>query len=308
MIWLNSHVNAQDPVARVLLPERLWFSEASIPLTCGFDQPDVISPKLTWSNQQLLVEISLSQWTQDLLAEKYVTQFQVRFQGDEGDIFYSDPSPVSALSHVNRQSPVTFFVSILSLPFRGNCHYTASLRVGEDGLWSNWSDWGSGMSTSLPQIWSKDKLITATKPMNCKVKLDWLQLCCDLGAIPVECTVTMRAINEMNTDQDNHHDYERLIAMTSCTAQSPQMALGPFRDRLEVAINGFDPGATYQFILHARPHLPVLGRSSTAETLLKMEFQEVARSEVFQWPSQLSEEWSCMVNWSLPVPRSVVSG
>ena len=143
----------------------------------------------------------------------------------------------------------------------------------------------------------------------------WLQLCCDLGAIPVECTVTMRAINEMNTDQDNHHDYERLIAMTSCTAQSPQkMALGPlgpFRDRLEVAINGFDPGATYQFILHARPHLPVLGRSSrssTAETLLKMEFQEVARSEVFQWPSQLSEEWSCMVNWSLPVPRSVVSG
>ena len=101
---------------------------------------------------------------------------------------------------------------------------------------------------------------------------------------------------------------ERLVAMTSCTAQSPQkMGMPSCRDRLEVAINGFDPGATYHFTLYARAHLPILGGSewSDAESLSKLDFQEVARSESFQWPSRLSEEWSCTVDWSLPFPRNL---
>lgn len=64
-------------MAKVLLPERLWFSEALL-MTCGFEQPDVVAAKLLWS-EQLLVELPLPpRWTQELLAEKHVTRCQVR--------------------------------------------------------------------------------------------------------------------------------------------------------------------------------------------------------------------------------------
>ena len=260
-------------------------------MTSGFEQPDIITPKLTWSKDQLFVELSFPpKWTQEVITEKLVTQCQVRFQGN-GQIFCSEVSPVSALYHVDRKSPVTWFLPLLSVGLVGNCHYAASVRLGNDHVWSDWSDWGGLMATTLPKIWSRDQLVLATKPMNCKVKLDWQQLCCDLGSIPIECVISMKA------DQQ-----ETLIAMTSCTAQNETRST--LRDRLEVAINGFDPGETYQFILHARAHVPLLGGRQDAETLSKMEFQEVARSETFQWPMRLSEEWSCMVDWSLPLPRS----
>jgi hypothetical protein len=144
------------------------------------------------------------------------------------------------------------------------------------------------MATAMPKVWSKDQLL-ATKPLNCKVKLDWQQLCCDLGPIPVECVISMAMMQEGHESQQGQ---ERLVAMTSCTAQSQKMAMPSLRDRLEVAINGFDPGVTYRFTLYA-------------ESLSKLDFQEVARSEPFQWPSRLSEEWSCTVDWSLPFPRNL---
>lgn len=197
---------------------------------------------------------------------------------------------MSALSHVDRKSSVTLLLPLISLPFAGNQHYAASLRLGDDYIWSEWSDWGGSMATTMPKIWSKDQVMAATKPVNCKVKLDWSQLCCDLGPIPVECVVTMEA-EGCETVQ---------VAMTSCTAAA--IGRPTLRDRLEVAINGFEPGMTYQFVLHAWAHLP-LGQLCDAESLSKMDFREVARSEAFQWPLGFSEEWSCMVNWSLPLPR-----
>ena len=295
---------AQDPVAKVLLPERLWFSEAIV-MTSGFEQPEAISPRLTWS-KELLVELAFpSKWTQDCMAENHITQCQVRFQnGLNGEIFCSEASLVSALYHVDRRSSVTWFLPLISLPFSGNCHYVASLRLGNEHVWSDWSDFGSSMATAMPKVWSKDQLL-ATKPLNCKVKLDWQQLCCDLGPIPVECVISMAMMQEGHESQQGQ---ERLVAMTSCTAQSQKMAMPSLRDRLEVAINGFDPGVTYHFTLYARAHLPILGggsERSDAESLSKLDFQEVARSEPFQWPSRLSEEWSCTVDWSLPFPRNL---
>ena len=96
---------AQEPVAKVLLPERLWFSEAIV-MTSGFEQPEAISPRLTWSKDQLVVELAFpSKWTQEFMAENHISQCQVRFQNAlNGEIFCSEASQVSALYHVDRRS------------------------------------------------------------------------------------------------------------------------------------------------------------------------------------------------------------
>ena len=209
-------------------------------------------------------------------------------------MFCSDPLATSEVYHVDRMSPVAVRLPILSLPFQGNFSYVTSLRVGDDQLWSEWSDFGDPLLTALPEIWSRDGVVVASPPVKCKAKLDWAQLCCSLGPVPVECVISIVS-----------DDGERLVAMTGCCAQGPgKLSIGPsLRDKLEVAVNGFDPGSTYHYILYARAQLPVLGGLHEGETLSKLDFKEVARSESFRWPSRLSDEWSCIVDWSLPIPQ-----
>ncbi|CAK9117573.1 unnamed protein product [Durusdinium trenchii] len=320
----------KDPVARVFFPECLWLSEASAPMTIGFKAPGEVTAKLTWSNAELFIEVPLCEWTQELFDEKKVTHCQVKFQGHPvgGSAvtsrpvrFCSEAMDVSELHYLDRRSPVTVLLPILSLPFEANFAYVASLRIGDDQLWSDWGDFGNrstAVVTSLPHIWSKDGEIVATTPVNCKAKLDWAQLCCSLGAVPLEVVISL-ATSETSSlsssaqtgGQCCERSRERLVAMTSCTScPSDKLPRGPsgpsLRDRLEVAVNGFDPGTAYQFILYARAQLPVLGGMREGESLLTLGFTEVARSKHFQWPSRLSEEWSCIVDWSLPLPLQVL--
>ena len=246
----------QDQVAKMLLPRFLWCSEASEPLS-GFHRPSAVTPRLCEGHVEL-----------PLPPAARATRCQVD---------YVERHEVSAKALASQ---------VLRLPVEPS---RASLRLGDDEVWSEWSVPGEALDMTQPEL-TCDHL-HCSKPVNCKVKLSWSKLQCARGAIPVECVVSIVSKGE-----------ERLLGMTTCTAC--RAGLVGQRDDLEVAINGFDPGGHYFFLLRARPQLP--RQSSCAEGLERLGFKEVARSEEFQWPLRLVEDFSCYIDWTLPLPRQVL--
>ena len=236
-----------DSVAKMLLPRFLWCSEASEPLS-GFHRPEAVTPRLRAGH----VELSLPP--------------AARCQ-----VHYVERHDVSAKALASK-------VLLLPLEF----DHPASLRLGDDEVWSEWSVPHKALNT-LPELSCED-FQSSGPPVNCKVKLSWSLTCACEGPIPVECIVSIVSKEESVS--------ERLLGMTTCVASGK--ACGE-RDGLEVAINGFEPGGHYFFLLRARPQLPSF-----------KDFKEVARSGDFQWPERLSEEFSCYIDWTLPLPRQVL--
>ncbi|CAJ1341617.1 unnamed protein product [Effrenium voratum] len=271
----------QEPVAKVLLPQHCWLSEPSLPISTGFHTPAAVTPKLVWRGE-LFIHVDSSG------LPSLATQCQIKFR----EVQNSEPSFTAEPQQLGTGT-TGMLLPLLSLALKTNFRYSAALRVGDGVMWSQWGDFGESVSISLPEVWSVDRELVASEPVNRRVKLDWAQLHCALGPVPLECVVCLAT--------EAPEASEKLVGMCSCQAAG----LGcTFRDRLEVAINGFEPGTRYQFVLHARAQLPL--KIESAESLLQLGFKEVARSPRFQWPTRLSEEWSLMVDWSLPIPRQVL--
>ena len=277
--------SAQDDLAKAVLPQSLWFSHVSEPITTGFVPPLPPTLTLAWDRllSQLMVKVEFAPSRATSLAWKHASRCQVKFRDQESQ----EVCVMLALTDNLISIPIS------NLPAHG-CEVSAAIRVGDASLWSPWSEFGERCQLLQPAVCSPNGHITVAGPVNHKVALDWSRLCCDLGTIPVECVVTLLQIHSESKD-------EVLLARCTCTACSKQHnedihSDQSDRDHVEVAAHGFKPGERYQILLYAAAALPRLHpRKGPCSA-------PVARSEPFQWPD-ISEEWSCLVDWALPMPQ-----
>ena len=274
----------QDSVTKAALPQSLWFSHISAPITTGFTKPLPPTAVLAWQQEELWVKVEIVQNASGW-AWEHASRCQVKFRGQQlhhagstVEEFCITPFGMT----VGQAGSCCVLVSVLDLPPHGPA-FSAAARVGDESLWSAWSDFGDLLQMLQPEVWSTDGCVIASSPLNRKMVLEWTPLCCALGAVPVECFATAVEVNTASRE-------EVLLATSTYTARVDIIERG--RHHLEVALHGFRPGMTYQFLLYAEAALPRLqGRNV-----------QVAQSEHFHWPD-VSEEWSSLVDWALPRPQ-----
>ncbi|CAE8646773.1 unnamed protein product, partial [Polarella glacialis] len=366
----------EDDVARAALPQHLWFSEPSEPITIGFATPADPSMALSWERKLLALLVRLhasptptsgpianGQKGQDsnnnssnnnkknknynndnnndmLLPGNFghgdATRWQLRFRGagaagGEPHTFEARAFELHELQAArasggavgNAAAGLSLVLPVHTLPLQGELDYAVSARLGNQFLWSDWSMFGTPLSLEVPELWCEGEgaKLSASKPVNRKVRLEWGPLYCGLGQVPVECMVSMIRLPDgrqeiQSSDEATQvcHDSEQTLAICRVTARCPpeSSASGAPQidwhepNKLEVAIQGFQPGEHYQFLLRARHDfqrpLHKLSAAMQTEDLQTQDFSIVARSEPFQWPAQLDDEWSTLVDWSLPSP------
>ncbi|CAE8662176.1 unnamed protein product, partial [Polarella glacialis] len=367
----------EDDVARAALPQHLWFSEPSEPITIGFATPADPSMALSWERKLLALLVRLhasptptsgpianGQKGQDsnnnssnnnnnnknynnndnnndmLLPVNFghgdATRWQLRFRGagaagGEPHTFEARAFELHELQAArasggaagNAAAGLSLVLPVHTLPLQGELDYAVSARLGNQFLWSDWSMSGTPLSLEVPELWCEGEgaKLSASKPVNRKVRLEWGPVYCGLGQVPVECMVSMIRLPDgrqeiQSSDEATQvcHDSEQTLAICRVTARCPpesSASRAPQIDwhepnKLEVAIQGFQPGEHYQFVLRARHDfqrpLHKLSAAMQTEDLQTLDFSIVARSEPFQWPAQLDDEWSTLVDWSLPSP------
>eukprot|EP00931_Biecheleriopsis_adriatica_P036361 TRINITY_DN20951_c0_g1_i1.p1 TRINITY_DN20951_c0_g1~~TRINITY_DN20951_c0_g1_i1.p1 ORF type:complete len:1886 (+),score=318.00 TRINITY_DN20951_c0_g1_i1:165-5822(+) len=310
----------EDPIAKLLLPQHLWFSSSSAPIATAFETPSTQAASLVWESGSLSLSVPLlpgapSWQTAAAFCPQHATRCQARFSGScvgdraEQHIFQSEPHSIGDLKELQSKTPAAkaLTLSLKSLPFRTSLEYRTSIRIGDAQRWSAWSDFGPAIDLTPPKIWCEGEVLSASQPLNRRVHLEWSPVRCCLGAIPVECMVCMVLVDEISASAAS----EQVLALCTCIAKVPELACHEEvfadssqpkpdwvdRDKLDVIIQGFEPGATYQYVLYARPKLPLPSCDANSS-----KFSALARSAVVQWPACLDEEWSSLVDWSLPQP------
>ena len=286
-------------MAKNLLPQSLWFSHVSEPITTSFEAPLPPRLMLAYPCSQLVVQVEASlgcpkRSPGDRDAWGQVQRCQVKFRGQlrEGIRIEDCPAKPQSLTegHVSA-GKACLSIPIFEFPSDG-LEYSAAVRVGDMSLWSCWSDFGDVLCMMQPAVWSSDGELGVSAPRNHKVTLTWSPLCCGLGAVPIDCAVTIVKVDAVNE--------EVLLGRCSSTARhhaSGQNAPSDGdQDHLEVAAHGFQPAVVYQFLLYAKALLPRLQSPQDSWSL------PVARSKPLQWPT-VSEEWCCLVDWALPRPQ-----
>ncbi|CAE7571748.1 Znhit6 [Symbiodinium sp. CCMP2456] len=291
----------EDSVAKNLLPQSLWFSHVSEPITTSFEAPLPPTLILAYLCNQLVVQVEAARCRRspgDCDPWGQVQRCQVKFRGQlrEGiriEDCHAKPQSLTE-GHVSA-AKACLSIPISEFPSDG-LEYSAAVRVGDVSLWSCWSDFGDVLCMMQPAVWSSDGELGVSAPVNHKVTLSWSPLCCGLGAVPIDCVVTILKDAVV-------HD-EVLLGRCGRTArhhasgQNAPIDQGD-QDQLEVAAHGFQPGVVYEFLLYAKALLPRLQSPQDSWSL------PVARSKPFQWPN-VSEEWCCLVDWALPRPQQML--
>ena len=295
----GSLASLQDSAAKNLLPQSLWFSHVSEPITTSFEAPLPPTLTLAYLCNQLVVQVEAPRspgcpgpGVRDAWGQ--VQRCQVKFRGQLREGIRIEDCQTKPQSLTQGQVPaakVCLSIPMSELPSDGFEH-SAAVRVGDVSLWSCWSDFGDVLCMKQPAVWSLDGELGVSAPVNHKVTLAWRPLCCGLGAVPIDCAVTIVKVDAANE--------EVLLGRCGRTArhdaggQNAPSDQGE-EDHLEVAAHGFQRGVVYQFFLYAKALLPQLSPQDSWSL-------PVARSEPFQWPD-VSEEWCCLVDWALPRPQ-----
>merc|ERR1740139_1635189 len=132
----------------------------------------------------------------------------------------------------------------------------------------------------------------ASWPLNRKVTLEWPALESEWGQVPSEYVAEMSKVPEPG-DVEGSSVREQLIAYHRQELSHSGFVAQVETEKIECAIQG-EPGRRYQFVLRARLDAATLGLP-----LAPSAFEELARSDVVQWPEHFSEDWSMPIDWSL---------
>ncbi|CAE7206379.1 Znhit6 [Symbiodinium sp. CCMP2592] len=296
----------EDSAAKNLLPQSLWFSHVSEPITTSFEAPLPPTLTLAYLCNQLVVQVEAPRCPGcpgpgDRLAWDQVQRCQVKFRGQlrEGiRIADCQAKPQSLTQGQVPAAKVCLSIPISELPSDG-FEYSAAVRVGDVSLWSCWSDFGDVLCMKQPAVWSSDGELWVFAPVNHKVTLAWRPLCCGLGAVPIDIAVTIVKVDATKDEVllGRCGRTARHLASTASGQNAPSDQ--GEQDHLEVAAHGFQPGVVYEVLLYAQALLPQLQSPQDAWSL------PLARSKPFQWPN-VSEEWCCLVDWALPRPQQML--